>query len=255
MAEDALAALQKHFEQQFGATTDVLGPLPSRKTERVEGDEENADGVEEVPSSPSSVSSHTSPPSSPGILRVSAVEQERTTIVQPGKKSFLKKMPKLLVEEELVSERKRKLSAAAEGSAQEVEQDSLEAENLKNDVALQKLLRESHLLHEAASRSGTVSLEAQGKARHKATMQHIAMLGGQTKDQKMPMAARKGMHAKRQRIKKLVAAEARESGTVLAREKKSKPSKRLQGFQPKSFTPGKMRGGTLRIPKHMLPKD
>jgi hypothetical protein len=78
------------------------------------------------------------------------------------------------------------------------EGDLTESTNLKNDLALQKLLRESHLLAASASSSGTSTptLSTTGIARHKSTDLHLQSLGAKGSvftQKKMPMAQRKHM--------------------------------------------------------------
>ncbi|PZC91534.1 hypothetical protein A1F96_08607, partial [Pyrenophora tritici-repentis] len=98
--------------------------------------------------------------------------------------------------------------------------DTTEASLLKNDLALQKLLRESHILSSSAS-NPTRSLTATGAARHKSTDLHLQSLGakGSVFAQKnMPMAQRKHMVQKARLGEEKRRSEAREAGIVLERE-------------------------------------
>jgi hypothetical protein len=100
--------------------------------------------------------------------------------------------------------------------------------NLKNDLALQRLLRESHLLD---ANSG--SLEVTGAARLKALNLRIEALGGKREvvKERIPMAMRKGIDEKRVNREKKRRREAKEAGIVLEKEvKERKERKRVKGM-------------------------
>lgn len=139
---------------------------------------------------------------------------------------------------------------------EDAEDDTTEATNLKNDLALQKLLRESHLLSASSSGTSTPStLAATGVDRHKSIDLHLQSLGAKGsvfKQKKMPMAQRKHMELKARTTEEKRRTEAREAGIVLERENKSatgkKPDrKRERGVGGPSI--GKFRGGTLSLSK------
>jgi hypothetical protein len=134
-----------------------------------------------------------------------------------------------------------------------------ETANLKNDLALQKLLRESHLLSASASSSGTSTptLSATGIARHKSTDLHLQSLGAKGSvfsQKKMPMAQRKHMIQKARSTDEKRRAEAKEAGVVLERPtmgkatgKRDENRKRDRAVGLPSV--GKFRGGTLSLSK------
>ncbi|KAK1920352.1 hypothetical protein P3342_002648 [Pyrenophora teres f. teres] len=132
--------------------------------------------------------------------------------------------------------------------------DGTEASLLKNDLALQKLLRESHILSSSAS-NPTRSLTATGAARHKSTDLHLQSLGakGSVFTQKnMPMAQRKHIVQKARLGEEKRRSEAREAGIVLERENrigsgagKKGGERRERGVGGPSV--GKFRGGTLSL--------
>ncbi|EMD92654.1 hypothetical protein COCC4DRAFT_190071 [Bipolaris maydis ATCC 48331] len=134
--------------------------------------------------------------------------------------------------------------------------DTTEATNLKNDLALQKLLRESHLL--SASSSGTSTpntLTATGVDRHKSMDLHLQSLGAKGSiftQKKMPMAQRKHMELKARTTEAKRRAEAREAGIVLERENKASVSKKVEKKRERGVggpSIGKFRGGTLSLSK------
>jgi Domain of unknown function (DUF4602) len=127
-----------------------------------------------------------------------------------------------------------------------IDDDPSEAANLKKDLALQRLLAESHLLDSA--KSPTLS----GSNRHKATDLRLQALGSKTsimKQEKMPMSHRKGIIAKQSEKEDKRRREARDNGIVLekAKMKKSSDGKRERGVGAPGV--GKFSGGTLRLSK------
>ncbi|PMD24348.1 hypothetical protein NA56DRAFT_34635 [Hyaloscypha hepaticicola] len=124
--------------------------------------------------------------------------------------------------------------------------DASEAANLKKDLALQRLLAESHLLDSA--KSPTLS----GNNRHKATDLRLQALGSKTsilKQEKMPMSHRKGIIAKQSEKEDKRRREARENGIILekAQMKKSSEGKRDRGVGAPGV--GRFSGGTLTLSK------
>lgn len=125
--------------------------------------------------------------------------------------------------------------------------DPSEAANLKKDLALQRLLTESHLLE--SSSNPTLS----GTNRHKATDLRLQSLGAKTsmmKQEKMPMAHRKGMTAKQNDKDERRRREAKENGIILERVKmgaKKSDAKRERGVGAPGI--GKFSGGTLTLSK------
>lgn len=130
--------------------------------------------------------------------------------------------------------------------------DTGETANLKNDLALQKLLRESHLLSASSSGTSTPTLTTSGIARHKSTDLHLQSLGAKSSvftQKKMPMAQRKNMVQKARMSEEKRRHDAREAGVILEREQragtKDKDKKRERGVGGPSI--GKFRGGTLSL--------
>jgi hypothetical protein len=125
--------------------------------------------------------------------------------------------------------------------------DTSEAANLKKDLALQRLLTESHLLE--SSTNPTLS----GNNRHRATDLRIQALGAKTsilKQDKMPMTHRKGMITKQREKEEKRRREARENGIILEKAKvakKTSESKRDRGVGGPGV--GKFSGGMLKLSK------
>ncbi|GAB7343685.1 hypothetical protein MBLNU457_1671t2 [Dothideomycetes sp. NU457] len=123
--------------------------------------------------------------------------------------------------------------------------DENETANLQNDIALQRLLTESHLLDPSKS----TSLNPSGANRHKATDLRLLNLGSKTSilaQKNMPLAHRKGIARKAGEREERRRREARENGVVLERvvKKDDKGEKRRErGVGGPSV--GRMRGGTL----------
>jgi len=87
--------------------------------------------------------------------------------------------------------------------------------NLKNDLALQRLLRESHLLDTS---NPTSSLALSGSNRHKAIDLRLQALGSKSSimtQESMPMSHRKGITAKAAQKEAQRRKEAKENGIIL----------------------------------------
>ncbi|KAL4957779.1 hypothetical protein BDW69DRAFT_2451 [Aspergillus filifer] len=122
-----------------------------------------------------------------------------------------------------------------------------ESLNLKNDLALQRLLKESHLLESASDLAPT------GKNRHKALDLRMQELGAKKSlyhQKNMPSSMRKGIKAKAVSKEDKRRREARENGIVLekpAPKKQIGSERRERGVGGPSI--GKFAGGTLNLSK------
>lgn len=114
-----------------------------------------------------------------------------------------------------------KPSATAAAAATDSTKDEDEKDNLQNDLALQRLLKESHLLDaNTFSANGSASSAPEGAARLRALDMRIRDLGGKKShlDQdRMPIAFRKGMVAKASEREDKRRTEAKENGIILER--------------------------------------
>ena len=128
------------------------------------------------------------------------------------------------------------------------EDDISDANNLKHDLALQRLLKESHILDPNAF-GGRISAP-EGKGRLKALDLRIRDLGAKkstSEQEKMPLSHRRGISAKVASRQDKRRQDAAENGVVLEKAKlESKSIKRREGA---IGTPrvGKFKGGTLRL--------
>lgn len=128
------------------------------------------------------------------------------------------------------------------------EETGTEAANLKNDLALQRLLKESHLL-DPSSFSKTTSAP-EGRSRIKALDMRLQDLGAKSSaldQEKMPLSHRKGITAKSASREANRRKEAVENGIILEKQKFAAKSmkKRDRGIAGPGI--GKFQGGTLRL--------
>lgn len=132
-----------------------------------------------------------------------------------------------------LEEKQRKLDKITAKQAQQGKKE--DEENLENDVQLQRLLQESHILANNKDYSGadltmqTIDYEEPtGKARKKALTSRLRNLsttnsstdGQPAKLEKMPMSMRKGMIRSRERKIQKYEQEAKDAGIVLSKVKK-----------------------------------
>ncbi|KOS46476.1 hypothetical protein ACN38_g2543 [Penicillium nordicum] len=133
-------------------------------------------------------------------------------------------------------------------SKKEEEEDAHDSANLKHDLALQRLLKESHLLDSADDLAPT------GKNRLKALDMRMQSLGAKTSlyaQTKMPTAHRRGIKAKATSKEDRRRQEAKENGIILEKpskvQKSSNNGRRERGVVGSSV--GKFSGGTLNLNK------
>lgn len=137
------------------------------------------------------------------------------------------------------------------------EDDSVEAAHIKNDLELQKLLRESTLL---STNAPTYSTRTGGvrdsiDVRHKLTDLQLQTLGAKKSifaQKSMPMSHRKGINARKKAGDEKRRSEAKENGITLEKEKKERKvaGRRERGVGAPSV--GKFKGGTLTLSKKDL---
>ncbi|KAK4947051.1 pre-rRNA processing and 40S ribosomal subunit assembly [Elasticomyces elasticus] len=138
----------------------------------------------------------------------------------------------------------------ARQKTQPAEDDEAETANLQNDLALQRLLKESHLLDPSASKNTTSPF---GSNRHKATELRLQALGSKTSiltQDRMPMAHRKGIMAKSEEREERRRREAKENGIILERAKAAKATRggamRREGGVGAPGV-GRFKSGTLQL--------
>lgn len=134
------------------------------------------------------------------------------------------------------------------GKRSEPEDDESEVTNLKHDLDLQRLLKESHLLEQAKVSS------VPGSHRHKAVDMRMQTLGSKDSlftQEKMPLSHRRGIAAKAVSREALRRREAKENGIILEKVTgRSKPNgvRRQRAVDVPAV--GRFRGGTLKLSKH-----
>ena len=127
------------------------------------------------------------------------------------------------------------------------EESSTDAANLKKDIALQRLLKESHLLDPQSS------LSHSGQNRHKALDLRLQDMGAKTSvfvQHKMPLAQRRGIAAKAAKKEDSRRREAQENGIILEKTAKSqKKDERMRQRGIGAPSVGKFQGGMLKLSK------
>ena len=137
------------------------------------------------------------------------------------------------------------VSKVAKPSA--AEDDGTEVANLKKDVALQRLLKESHLLDSSSFRSHT---GPEGKDRVKALDMRLQDLGAKTsaiQQERMPMSMRKGISTKAAGREATRRKEAAENGIILEKFKHQAKSQKHRARGVTGPGIGKMQGSTLKL--------
>ncbi|CAG8960493.1 hypothetical protein HYFRA_00008212 [Hymenoscyphus fraxineus] len=228
---DAQEIFRRHFEAQFKPL-----PIVQKATEEAEDlseeddddEEEEWGGISEPEEGGVEVVEHTD-----AQTRMAAMSKEEL-------KAFMSsKIPKSTPTVSLVRDK---------SGTKIDDEDASEEANLKKDLALQRLLAESHLLD---SGSNTTS---SGTNRHKATdlrLQALGSKGSIFKQEKMPIAHRKGIVSKQNEKEDTRRREARENGIILEKAKMKARSgnegKRDRGVGAPAV--GKFSGGTLKLSK------
>lgn len=128
--------------------------------------------------------------------------------------------------------------------------DMVEKANLKNDIALQRLLRESRLLQDSGAH--TIGHDIQGPARVKALDLRMRDLGSKSShlhQKNMPITHRKGIQAKATQREQKRRQEAAENGIVLERVKSvaKETARRERSIGGPGI--GQFRGGMLKLSK------
>lgn len=132
------------------------------------------------------------------------------------------------------------------------ETDEAEVEDSRNDLALRRLLKESHLLSEPH-----VSLKSRGKSRHEALQARIEALGGaKAKPQQHSWKIKSGIERKARDRATREAKEAKDAGILMARHSgvsKQKAKHRNGRDRGLNFTKeiGKFRKGNLALSKNV----
>ncbi|QSZ34756.1 hypothetical protein DSL72_007614 [Monilinia vaccinii-corymbosi] len=250
---DPQEVFRRHFEAQFK-------PLPpptkkSKASQTVEDPENEEDDNWDGLSDNSAEEDEDDEPNGIEVVEhVKKVDSRIAGMTKAELRAFMSsKIPKSLPATPI-----SQLGDPTVGSADEA--GASETLNLKNDLALQRLLDESHLLTSSSSSSlnnahATHSL--QGRNRLKALDLRVQALGAKTsiyKQEKMPMKMRKGMVRKAEEKEEARRREARENGIVLETKRAAKGGRERRrersgvgGTFDGGPGVGRMRGATLRL--------
>ncbi|KAI9837485.1 MAG: hypothetical protein M1819_007133 [Sarea resinae] len=234
---DLQAIFQRHFEAQFKPLQQVKkGPQKETAVVEREEDEEEEEEEEEEESDWGGFSDHSA-------QEVEVIEHttqaSRDRASKDEMKAFMSSKPPSAV--------LKTKSTASKRPPDTADEDNTDAANLKNDLALQRLLNESHLL------DNNTAFSPSGRNRHKATDLRLRTLGAKTSiltQEKMPLSHRKGIVAKASQREEKRRLEAKENGIILERAtkvKKGTEGKRERGVGAPSV--GRFSGGMLKLSK------
>ncbi|KAI0874399.1 hypothetical protein GGS24DRAFT_459506 [Hypoxylon argillaceum] len=265
-SKDALAKLDQLFGAEFGALLPTAKPTLLSPSEIEEepaassGSEDNdswgglSEDEEEDKTSATATTVEV-------VSHTDAYSTTTKTLDKRESRAWLSSRPPVAPSsEDPPSSKNKKGKATAEEDAPSL---------LKNDLALQRLLAESHLFSSAAARNRDAAASADatehvGRNRHLATDLRLAALGSRAsiyKQAKMPMAFRKGIQAAADGRETKRRREARENGVVLERRgasglgtgsKKAAKGKRSGGGASRAIdapSVGRMNGGMLTLSK------
>jgi hypothetical protein len=234
----ARALFQRAFEKKFKPLEENEKPARQKKpvVEDNREDDDEDDEEDEDDSNPSSGSDNDSEDVFSGFSgsesetiskpQIEIIEDRTFRRADPAEEKRLKKQfmsakipstPKYPIAHKPSGSATTTTTRAADGT--EIPDD--ESNNLQNDLALQRLLKESHLLDASTfSATGTASSAPEGAARLKALDMRIRDLGGKKshlQQDRMPIAFRKGMVAKAGEREDKRRTEAKENGIILER--------------------------------------
>ncbi|CUM52609.1 uncharacterized protein AC631_00635 [Debaryomyces fabryi] len=256
MSEDdeylrALEVQRKNFEAQFGSLETMGFEDKSKGNANILSDEENQDEAQDeyefkgfvsndesgsdldndMDSSEESVSEEEETRAAPKVVKIN--DHNHTTngpVISKADKKLLRSGRAPTLAE--IARKEQELEKKNKKSKQAVQEDE---DNLENDLKLQRLLQESHILANKVEYSGadvtlqTLDFEAPtGNARKRtldSRLRSISSINSSTKGlpktlEKMPMSMRKGMIASRERQIAKYEEEARNAGIILSKVKK-----------------------------------
>ncbi|KAI1476471.1 hypothetical protein F4774DRAFT_239527 [Daldinia eschscholtzii] len=267
--EDAQAIFRRHFEAQFAPLEEshaaaVSKPAQADEPEDLRSDseddddddasEDSWDGVSESEDGLKSESEST-PPSSSTVEVVEVVTHTSklpTLSTDPLSKRESKAYLSSRVPPSSLDPNASSSSSSATTAKRKTATDEDAPSLLKNDLALQRLLSESHLFSGPGQNDG--SMEHAGRNRHKATDLRLAALGSKSsifKQAKMPMSHRKGIVAAATARETKRRKEARENGIILERPAsgaaKGKPKTRKRERAVDAPAVGRLRNGMLKL--------
>lgn len=231
---DYLEAQRKHFEAQFGSL-ESLGYSDKTKDIEKESEEEFA-GFSESESDSSDGKSEGDEPSEPdSITKVLAASPQGPKVVKFTVSSASAPYEQSKQEKKLMKSGKAQSIDSIPQSTGKVDDSP---DDIKKDIALQRLLEESHILASHGERHSGAELTMRtidydnptGKSRVRALdsrFKNLASVNGahngmKPRLEKMPMSMRKGMIKSREGKVSKYEREAKEAGVVLSKVQKGK---------------------------------
>lgn len=239
---EARARLKKAFEAKFEPLH--VQPIPSKP--HIEVADKNGQDDSDAESDWSGLSGDEDQ-----VEIIEHVVPTIDSIFDASAKKFLSSKPPT---SEAVENDNSKSQTKAKKAAPTTDEDGTESANIKHDLALQRLLKESHLLDASSFSSSSFSTTGpEGKNRLKALDMRILDLGAKNstlQQEKMPMHIRKGIAGKAASRETTRRREAKENGVILEKFKSSAPPKvrkqrRERGVGGVGI--GKMQGSTLKL--------
>ncbi|KAI7220153.1 hypothetical protein KC333_g2513 [Hortaea werneckii] len=237
--DDIRARFQKAFEAKFKPLEVNQKPQKDAALEQNDAQEEEQDDQDDPEDSDWSGFSEGEEEDGVEVVSHAEAKPNDDMARQRGANSFMSSKPPSSNE---------KPSKTAKQPKENPEDDASESANLKHDLALQRLLKESHLL-DPSSFDGT-NTAPEGKSRLKALDMRLQDLGakkGTLEQEKMPLSHRKGIKAKAANREVARRKDAAENGIILEKAKPTKGPERRRDRGVGAPSVGKFKGGTLQL--------
>ncbi|OJD14093.1 hypothetical protein AJ78_05539 [Emergomyces pasteurianus Ep9510] len=253
-ADEAQDLLRKVFEARFGPVEALVKPIVATPEEpshssSAEGEDDEWEGLSDDGDNHNDDEEHQS---AEVVEHTTSWVSPKDVLDRQAWKAFMTSKPPSS-SEAAKNSTKTKTSGTVGDTAGD---QAMDAENLKNDLALQRLLKESHLLESADDLNPT------GAKRHRAIDLRMQSAGAKLSlftQKKMPMSHRKGIIGKASKKEETRRREAKENGIILEKPSFSTAGKTKNGCGVSSAirrergiggpSVGKFTGGTLRLSK------
>ncbi|KAH6661125.1 hypothetical protein BKA67DRAFT_550246 [Truncatella angustata] len=266
--EEAQAIFRRHFEAQFMPLEESN---PHGEASTSADTENDGDGLEDLRSSDEeddwdglSGSDGDDDDEAPEPITVEVVDYSKSSgPINPLAAALAKRESKRLLSSKVpLSDA---AAAVATKSKTKTPTDEDTTDLLKNDLALQRLLSESHLFNPSGhsssmigSSAAAVDTEHSGRNRHVATDMRLSALGSKAsvfRQEKMPMSHRKGIEGAKVARESKRRREAKDNGIILEREVKKTTKRGGSGGSGRreravdAPAVGKLMNGMLRLSK------
>ncbi|KAI1842303.1 hypothetical protein JX266_011471 [Neoarthrinium moseri] len=269
--EEAQAIFRRHFEAQFAPLPDSKPGKSSASADddsEEEEDDDRADSIlslsedEEADGDEWDGLSESDETPEAAAVEVEVIDHTKPSTANPLAAALSKREAKAYLSSRVPTSLASSASAASKAKAKPTPTEEDSADLLKNDLALQRLLSESHLFNPSKVSSSLIGTSVDttahaGRNRHLATDLRLAALGSKAsiyKQAKMPMAHRKGIEGAAAARESKRRREAKENGIILERPAAAKVKKgdRRLGSRDRAVDApavGKLRNGMLRLSK------